>query len=48
MEELAGAAEERKMKVKKKGKKRSSRHTDTEGKNGRGNLGVSVREAEAS
>ena len=34
VEELAGAAEERKMKMKKK---RSSRHTDTEGENGRGN-----------
>lgn len=32
MEELAGAAEERKMKMKKK---RSSRHMDTEGENGR-------------
>ena len=36
MEELAGATEERKMKMKKKRGKKSSRHTDTEGKNGRG------------
>lgn len=45
MEELAGAAEERKMKIEKK---RSSRHTDTEGENGRGKPAVSVGEADMS